>query len=87
MRSAIIWLGVRIAVTFGAAAMTGAQTSLSLRVAILLVVFTTALAVFDTVRRKERFFLANLGIPIGAIALLAAAPPFAFETLIAVIGF
>ena len=85
-RSLIIWIGVRAAVTAGAAAAAGGLTQLSLRVAFLLVLFTVALTVFDTIRRKERFFLANLGIPIGTVALLAAGPPVSLEVLLVVIA-
>lgn len=94
-RSLIIWVGVRGVVTalyhyysnkLVAAGMVDGSSQLTLRIVVLVLLFTTALTVFDTIRRKERFFLANLGIPIGTIALLAAGPPAGSEIVLALIA-
>ncbi len=83
LRSFIVWAGIRATLLLLVTAL-GGGVRLSVRAALLLIVVTTALTIFEGRRRNEHIFLANLGVPTLWLVLLAAAVPALLEILIAV---
>lgn len=51
-----------------------------------LVAICSFLVVLDAVRRHERILLANLGVPLGAVALIGAIPALLAETMTSILA-
>ncbi len=53
--------------------------SVDLYSSVLIIVVTVVVVALDGRRRNEHFFLANLGVSLPALLILAALPPTAME--------
>ena len=78
-RACVVWLALRVA----SLAPTGVLP-ISLYVTVLVVVVTTALVTLDGRRRNEHMFLANLGVSLPTLFVLAAAPPTIMEIALSI---
>lgn len=76
IRGAVIWLGVRILAAWG-----GVGDANVLQEGFVLLV-VAGLVLVDARRRNEDLFLANLGVPAWAIAVLGAAGALPPELLV-----
>jgi len=76
LRTAVVWIGVRVALAFGGVANPG----LVIEIALLPVVATVVL--LDARRRGEDVFLGNLGIPAWSIAGVVVPIAALLETLV-----
>ena len=89
-RALVIWFGMKLVVTAGAAALRqpGENESwlqvlqLAPSAMLLLTGFVAWLVVIDAGRRNELLFLANLGVARYVIGSLAAVPSITFEIII-----
>ncbi len=89
-RASVIWFGMKLVVTAGAAALRQpGETESWLRVLQLTpsavlrrTGFVTWLVIIDAGRRNELLFLANLGVARYVIGSLAAVPSITFEIII-----
>ncbi len=89
-RALVIWFGMKLVVTAGAAALRqpGENESwlqvlqLAPSAVLLLTGFVAWLVVIDAGRRNEQLFLANLGVARYVIGSLAAVPSITFEIII-----
>ncbi|MCH7490549.1 MAG: hypothetical protein IID05_07625 [Gemmatimonadetes bacterium] len=89
-RGLVIWFGMKLVVTAGAAALRqSGETESWLRVlqltpsaVLLLTGFVTWLVIIDAGRRNELLFLANLGVARYVIGSLAAVPSITCEIII-----
>ncbi len=89
-RALVVWAGMKLVVTAGAAALRqpGETESwlqvlqLSPTAVLLLTGFVAWLVIIDAGRRNELLFLANLGVTRYAIGSLAAVPAMTFEIII-----
>jgi hypothetical protein len=79
-RASLVWLGLRAAMLALAGTLSGAGgASVDLYSSVLIIVVTVALVLWDGRRRNEHLFLANLGVPLRALAIIAALPPLVLE--------
>ena len=88
-RACVVWLALRVASlapTGGlwASIPRAAGLPISLYVTVLVVVVTTALVTLDGRRRNEHMFLANLGVSLPTLFVLAAAPPTIMEIALSI---
>jgi hypothetical protein len=85
VRAAAVWLTTRLVVSVVFAF--GGENPFTIPVTGLfwLVVFSTALTLFDVRRRHERILIGNLAISPAFIATLATIPAAAGETLLRVV--
>ena len=89
-RALVIWFGMRLVITAGAAVLRQpGETESWLRVlqltpsgVLLLTGFVTWLVIIDAGRRNELLFLANLGVARYVIGSLAAVPSITLEIII-----
>ncbi len=89
-RASVIWLGMKLVVTAGAAGLRQpGETESWLQVlqlapsaVLLLTGFVAWLVIIDAGRRNELLFLANLGVARYVIGSLAAVPSITFEIII-----
>ncbi len=89
-RAVVIWFGMKLVVTAGAAALRQpGETESWLQVlqlapsaTLLLTGFVAWLVIIDAGRRNELLFLANLGVARYVIGSLAAVPSITFEIIV-----
>ena len=53
---------------------------------VAVVAICSGLVVLDVLRKRERILLANLGVPLGAVALIGAIPALLVETAITLLA-
>ena len=53
---------------------------------VAVVAICSSLVVLDVLRKRERVFLANLGVALGAVALIGALPALVAETAITLLA-
>ena len=90
LRALIVWFGMKLVVTAGAAALRrpGETESwlpllqLSPSAVLLLTGFVAWLVIIDGGRRNELLFLANLGVARYVVGSLAVVPSLTFEIII-----
>lgn len=74
-RAYIVWLALRLAALY----VSGGDPSADLYSSVLIIAVTVVLVTLDGRRRNEHFFLANLGVPLPALLVIAALPPTVME--------
>lgn len=74
VRACLVWLALRVAVL----ALEGGA-SVDLYTSVVIVTVTVALVLLDGRRRNEHMFLANLGVPLPALLIIATLPPVVLE--------
>ena len=86
-RSAVFWAGCRLLVPLVVAVGGGTLTARDItRPLPALVPIVGCLGLLEARRRNEHIFLANLGVPQPAIALVSAAPAVAAELAVAALS-
>lgn len=80
IRAYVVWLALRIVML----APPGAGLGANLYASILAIAVTVALVTLDGRRRNEHLFLANLGVSLPALLILAALPPTVMELAIGI---
>ncbi len=78
-RAFVVWLALRI-VSLAA----GVGLVVDLYASVLIIVVTVALVTLDGRRRNEHLFLANLGVSLTALLILAGLPPAVMELAIGI---
>ncbi len=76
-RSFVVWFGLRVMLLI-----IFRLTIPNVPAAMMIVVTVTAAVALDLRRRQEDLFLANLGVPLSALALAAAVPAILVEAAI-----
>ena len=86
MRGAAAWVLVRAAFAYVSAESADVlgrpSLTLELPALLALIAICSSLVVLDVLRKHERILLANLGVSLGAVALIGAIPALLVETAI-----
>jgi hypothetical protein len=78
IRAYVVWLALRVAM------LAAGGLGVNLYSSVLAIAVTVALVTLEGRRRNEHLFLANLGVPLPALLILAGLPPTVMELAIGV---